>query len=202
VILKSAVFDIETTALEGIGAGILICVCVRPLSTQRTRIFRIDTYQYEKSSEHGFFDRQERDLMVEAVDELKKYDLLIGHNIENFDIGFLRTRAYRHNIPFPLNPITYDTMKAFRRVRMRTVLNAIGKPSASLAMVADFLGVKQEKTSIFPVDWWQTVWGNDAERLEALNDIVDHCVKDVRMNAQVYELLLPHDEKVALKRWL
>jgi uncharacterized protein YprB with RNaseH-like and TPR domain len=200
--LKSACFDIETTALEGIGAGMLICACVRPLSTQRTRTFRLDAYKYEPDPLFGAFDRQEKDLLTALVDELKTYDLLIGHNIENFDLGFLRTRAYRHNVPFPLNPITYDTMKAFRRVRMRTVLNAIGKPTASLAMIADFLGVKQEKTSIFPVEHWKTIWGNEVERMDAMNSIIDHCQKDVRMNTQVYELLLPYDEKVSMKRWL
>lgn len=200
--MKVAVFDIETTALEGIGAGLVICACVRPLSTQRTRTFRLDDYKYKPNEKFGVFDRQEKDLLSALIDELKKYDVLIGHNIENFDLGFLRTRAYRHNIPFPLNPITYDTMKAFRRVRMRTVLNAIGKPTASLAMIADFLGVKQEKTSIFPVKHWKTIWGNEVERISAMNDIVDHCVKDVRMNTQVYELLLPYDEKVTMKRWL
>lgn len=200
--MKSAVFDIETSALEGVGAGILICVCVRPLSTHRTRTFRMDAYKYEYSPEFGFFERQEKDLMLELVDELKKYDLLIGHNIEAFDLGFLRTRAYRHNIPFPLNPITYDTAKAFRRVRFRTVLNAIGKPSASLDMVADFVGVKQEKTKIYPVEHWQNIWGNEAQRMDAMNNIVDHCQKDVRMNAAIYDILLPYDEKVSLRRWL
>jgi uncharacterized protein YprB with RNaseH-like and TPR domain len=200
--MRSAVFDIETTALEGIGAGMLICACVRPLATQRTRTFRLDTYSYEPSHEFGVFDRQEKDLLNALVDELKTYDLLIGHNIEGFDLGFLRTRAYRHNVPFPLNPFTYDTMKAFRRVRMRTVLNQIGKPTASLAMIADFLGVKQEKTAIYPVEHWKTLWGNDLERITALNDIVDHCTKDVRMNTQVYELLLPYDEKASIRRWL
>lgn len=199
--MKSACFDIETTALEGIGAGMLLCVCVRPLATQRTRTFRIDAYKYKASPDFGFFQRQEKDLMVEVVEELKKYDLLIGHNIENFDLGFLRTRAYQHGVSFPLNPITYDTMKAFRRVRMRTVLNAIGKPTASLDMIADFLGITQEKTKLYPVHHWQNIWGNDAQRLEALNDLANHCVKDVRMNTQVYELLLPYDEKVSLKRW-
>lgn len=180
----------------------LICACVRPLSTNRTRTFRLDEYKYDPDPAFGVFDRQEKDLLVALIDELKKYDLLIGHNINNFDLGFLRTRAYRHNVPFPLNPITYDTMPAFRRVRMRTILNAVGKPTASLAMIADFLGVKQEKTSIFPVEWWQAIWGSETERMEAMNNIIDHCAKDVRMNAEVYQLLLPYDEKVTLKRWL
>lgn len=200
--MKPAVFDIETTALEGIGAGMLICVCVRPLTTNRTRVFRLDAYQYKPDRKYGFFQRQERDMLLEVTEELRKYDLLIGHNIENFDMGFLRTRAYRHNLPFALNPITYDTMRAFRRVRMRTVLNAIGKPSASLDMVADFLGVSQEKTKLYPVQHWQTIWGNDKERLDALNFTVDHCKKDVRMNAQVYELILPFDDRLVLRRWV
>ena len=199
--MKAAVFDIETSALEGIGAGILICACVRPLATGRTRTFRIDAYKYEQSPEFGFFDRQEKDLLSAVLEELAKYDLLIGHNIVNFDIGFLRTRAYRYSVPFQLNPFVYDTMPAFKRVKLRTVLNAVGKPTASLAMIADLLGLDQEKTAIYPAEHWQTIWGNDAQRLEALNYIVDHCVKDVRMNAQAYEILLPLDWKAKIGRW-
>jgi DNA polymerase III epsilon subunit-like protein len=135
------------------------------------------------------------------VDELSKYDLLIGHNLENFDLGFIRTRAYRCGVPFPLRPFTYDTMKAFRRVKMRTVLNIVGKPSASMDMVADFLGIDQEKTKLYPVQHWQTVWGNETQRAAAMNDLVDHCQRDVRMNARIYELLLPYDEKANIRRW-
>lgn len=200
--MRSAVFDLETTSLEGVGAGMLICGCVRPLATNRTRVFRLDEYEYKPDPLFGVFDRQEKDLVTALLQELSKYDLLIGHNIENFDLGFLRTRAQRHNLPFYLNPLTYDTMKAFRRVRWRTVLNQIGKPTASLAMIADFLGVKQEKTAVYPVEWWSAIWGNDAQRLEALNNIVDHCAKDVRMNAQVYEIMLSHDVKARIARWL
>lgn len=200
--MKSAVFDIETTALEGIGAGVLICVCVRPLSTQRTKTFRLDQYQYKLSPQHGFFERQERDLLGESLNELRQYDLLIGHNIANFDLGFLRTRAYKHGVQFDLMPVIYDTMQAFGRVKLRTIANAhTGKPVKSLAMIADLLGVKQEKTSIYPTEHWQNIWGNDTQRAEAMHNIVDHCQKDVRMNAQVYEILLPQDHKLTLKRW-
>jgi len=200
--LKSAVFDIETTSLEGIGAGVLICACVRPLSTQKTITFRLDDYKYKPDKEHGFFDRQEKDLLTAVLGELKKYDLWIGHNIAGFDIGFLRTRAYRHEMPFYYNPIYYDTMQAFGRVRLRTIANVhTGKPTKSLAMIADLLGVRQEKTSIYPADHWQNIWGNERQRAEAMNNIVDHCQKDVRMNAQVYEILLPQDNKLTLKRW-
>jgi len=200
--MKSAVFDIETTSLSGVGGGILLCVCVRPLSTQRTRTFRIDSYQYEPSPDFGIFERQEKDLLQAVHDELKKYDLLIGHNIDNFDINFLKTRAYRLGVPWYLCPLTYDTMKAFRRTGYRTILNVIGKPSAGMAMVADFLGIDQLKTAIYPVDWWQSVWGSERKRLEAINEIVDHCQRDVRCNAQMYDVLLPADTKAIIKRAL
>jgi DNA polymerase elongation subunit (family B) len=200
--MKAAVFDIETSALEGIGAGILLCVCVRPLATQRTRTFRVDAYKYEPDPvNYGFFERQEKDLIAAVLEELGKYDLLIGHNIINFDLGFLRTRAYRYGIPFQLGPFVYDTMPAFRRVKLRTVLNAVGKPSASLDMIADLLGVDQEKTKLYPVQHWETVWSKEADRLEAMNSLVSHCEKDVRMSARVYEILLPLDYKAKIGRW-
>lgn len=200
--MKTAVFDIETTALEGIGAGILICTCVRSLSTKRTKTWRLDQYKYKPSPQHGFFERQEKDLLSEVLHELRQYDLLIGHNIANFDLGFLRTRAYRYGIQFDLLPIIYDTMHAFGRVKLRTIANAhTGKPVKSLAMIADLLGVAQEKTAIYPAEHWENIWGSDSQREEAMNNIVDHCQKDVRMNAQVYEILLPLDNKLTLKRW-
>jgi uncharacterized protein YprB with RNaseH-like and TPR domain len=198
--MKSAVFDIETTALDGQGGGLLLVVCVRPTSTNRTRTYRIDSYKYEPSQDYGIFERQEKDLLADVLDELGKYDLLIGHNIDRFDIHFLKTRAFRLGVPWFLNPLTYDTMKAFRRTGYRTVLNAIGKPSAGMDMVSDFLGVDQLKTKIYPAEWWTSIWGNDIKRIEAINTIADHCQRDVRQNALIYEKLLPADFKASIRR--
>jgi uncharacterized protein YprB with RNaseH-like and TPR domain len=200
--MKSAVMDIETTSLSGVGGGILLCVCVRPLQTQRTRTYHIGQYHYDPSPEHGFFERQERDLLQAISDEMGKYDLFIGHNIDKFDLDFLRTRAYRNNMPWFHTPFTYDTMRAFGRTGYRTVLNSFGKPSKSMAMVADFLGLDQLKTAIYPVEWWSSVWGNDKQRAEALKNITDHCERDVRSNARMYELLLKADPKAIIRRHL
>jgi len=151
--LKSAIFDIETTDLAGVGAGVLLCVCIRPITTKRTKTFRLDSYKFDKDTQFGVFEREEKALLEETLDELEKYDLLIGHNIEGFDLGFLRTRASVLGVPFRLEPITYDTMKGFRRAKFRTRLNGYGKPTAALAMIADFLGIDQMKTNIYPVEF-------------------------------------------------
>lgn len=197
--MKSATFDIESTALEGVGAGIIVCACVRPYSTQRTRDFRL---QYtEKISDKGFLAQEETDLLIELVGELEKYDLLIGHNIAKFDLPYIRSRCYARGVPFDLHPLIYDTMQVWGRVKLRTVLNGYGKPTKSLAMIADFLGIDNVKTSIYPRDHWTTVWGNAEEREKSLQDILDHCRKDVRMNAQIYDIVLPMDDKAIIRRW-
>lgn len=201
-LMRAAIFDIETTALEGIGAGIILCACVRPLATGRTRDFRLRYLQDWKSDEFGFLEREEKELLNSLYDELSKYDLLIGQNIENFDLPYLRTRCFRRGLVFDMNPFTYDTMKAFGRTKFRTRNNGFGKPSKALDMMADLLGVPQEKTKIYPTEHWMTVWGRDAEREAAMQDILNHCRADVRMTARVYELLLPYDAKAVIRRWM
>ena len=114
----------------------------------------------------------------------------------------MKSRAARLGIPFTLAPFTYDTMKAWTRTKYRTVLNGFGKPSRSLDMIADFLGIQQEKTKIYPAEHWQGVWGNKKQRVEAMDNLVDHCLRDVRMNHRIYEMELPADNKANIKRWL
>lgn len=200
--MRAAVFDLETTDFAAIGAGMLICACIRPLSTQRTRDFRIDSYQFEKDPEFGFLEREETALVNDVIEELKKYDLLIGHNINKFDIPYLRTRAFRLHAPSELWPFTYDTYKAFRRVGILTAMNGFGKPRAGLGHVADYFGIKQEKNGIFPREWWEAIWGNDARRTEAMNNILDHCRRDVRMNSLIYPALMEMDTRANIKRLL
>jgi DNA polymerase elongation subunit (family B) len=194
------VFDIETTDLAAVGAGMILCVCIRPFSTQRTRTFRLDTYEYEQDDAFGFFQRQEKDLLAAVFEELDKYDLWVGHNIYNFDIPYLRSRAYQHGIAWNTRPLFYDTLKGFRNSGFLTRQNGFGKPCASMDMVADFLGLDQLKTKLYPAQHWQNIWGNKKQRLEALNMLVDHCERDVRMNAAMYPILLANDPKVVIKR--
>jgi DNA polymerase elongation subunit (family B) len=200
--MKSAVFDIETTALEAIGAGIMLCACVRPLATKRTRTFRVKYQKEWKQEETGFLEVEETEMLKEFIAELSTYDLLIGHNIEMFDLPFIRTRAYRRGLDCDLMPFVYDTMRLFGRTKFRTVNNGFGKPTKSLDMIADLLQLDQLKTKIYPASHWMTIWGNAAKREEAMKDIIDHCERDVRMNMGVYEMLMPYDYKGIIRRWM
>ncbi len=197
--MNSATFDIETTSLGAVGAGIILCVCIRPTNTQRTRTFRLDGYEFKSSKEYGLVEREEAALINDVMVELSKYNVLIGHNIIRFDIPYIKSRAFQRDMTFPAM-VAYDTLHAFRRTGYLTVQNAFGKPSGGLAMVADFLHVKQEKTSIFPHDWWEAVWAKESKRKEEMDEIVDHCVRDVRLNANVFPFLWAADPRPALKK--
>lgn len=197
--LNSATFDIETTSLGAVGAGIILCVCIRPTVTKRTRVFRLDAYQFKASKDYGVVEREETQLLKDSIEELSKYDVLIGHNIIRYDIPYIKSRAFQREVsikPF----VAYDTLTAFRRTGYLTVPNNFGKPSGGLDMVADFLHIRQEKTKIYPYDWWEAVWAKEAKRLDAMNEIVEHCQRDVRMNANVFPFLFAADPRPALKK--
>jgi uncharacterized protein YprB with RNaseH-like and TPR domain len=194
--------DIETTDLAGVGAGILLCACVRATATGKITTLRIEYRDEWNPSEEGFLQTEETLLIKQIIEELSKYDLWIGHNLDGFDIPYLRSRAQARNVPFFLEPFTYDTMKAFGRVKLRTVLNRIGKPTKSMAMIADFLGLDQLKTAVYPREWWLTIWGSASQRESAMQEIIDHCKRDVRQNHEIYDVLLPMDKKGIIKRWM
>jgi uncharacterized protein YprB with RNaseH-like and TPR domain len=198
--MQAAVFDIETTSLGAVGAGVLLVACIRPLKTNRTRTFRIDSEKFEDSRDHGFLEREETALLKNVTEELSKYDLLIGHNIVRYDIPFLRTRSMRRGIQWLAWPFAYDTLIGFRRAHYFTVPNCVGKPSAGLDMVIDLFGIHQEKTKVMPVQWWESVWGSEKKRTESIDTIVSHCQSDVRMNAQMYPLILAADQKAVIRR--
>ena len=198
--MNSVVIDIETTNLGAVGAGIVLCVCIRPTSTGRTRTFRLDQYEFKANSkEFGIVEREETQLLKDVAAELQKYDVLIGHNLIRFDVPYLKSRAFQRELSMP-PVVIYDTLTAFRRTNYLTVQNRFGKPSAGLDMVADFLHVKQLKTKIYPYDWWETIWAKESRRIEAMNEIVEHCVRDCRLNANVFPYLWAADPRPALKK--
>jgi uncharacterized protein YprB with RNaseH-like and TPR domain len=187
--------DIETTALGAVGAGVILCVCIQSTETGNMRTFRLDNYRFEPDDNYGMVEREEAALLTDVMAELQKYAVVIGHNVRRFDWNYLISRAFIRGVQWLCHPGLYDTLTAFRRTGYLTVPNAIGKPRAGLDMVADFLRIPQAKTKIYPADWWEVIWGNKLKRFEAMQNIVDHCQRDVSMNAEVFTYLWGADPK-------
>lgn len=105
--MHCVVFDLETSALEAVGAGFMICAVFKPLSSDKLTTFRYDKLNCKPGKEKA--------LVEEVIDYLSNFDLLIGHNIHKFDFPYIKSRAIQLGVPFTLEPFIYDTKEAFRR---------------------------------------------------------------------------------------
>lgn len=190
--MNTCIWDIESSALEAIGAGFMICAVIKP-EGKKPKVFRYDEYHCKPA--------HEKKLIQAVVDELMQYDIVVSHNGYRFDWNYLKSRAQVFGIDIPHAPLSYDTLQAFRRCGFLTRPNSFGKPTAALAMVADFLGVPQEKTGIYPREHWKVVWTTGVEREDALNKLVSHCVADVSMTEKVYRALFVMDGAAILRRF-
>lgn len=196
--IRACVFDIETSSLEAVGAGFILCAVIVPVG-KRPKAFRYDEYHCSP----GFEGR-----MLKAIlGELESYDMVIGHNIDKFDIPYLRTRAMVLGIPCNLHPISYDTLKAYRRLGYLSRPNGFGKPSAGLGVVGDILGVTTKENNKTVIgrsrEQWKAIWENPSnrqERTDALDEIVSHCIRDVGLNEAVFNLLWKADANMVLRR--
>lgn len=185
-------YDIETTGLEAVGCGWVLCAVIKPLG-EKPIVYRYDRYKCKLA--------HETDMVRAIMNKLQEFDLVIGHNSENFDWPYLKSRLVQLDLPYPNRyPLSYDTLKAFKRCGFRTVDNGHGKPTASLKMVVDFFGIEQLKTPILPREHWKTVWAEGKERKLAIDNLVDHCIRDVSNTESVYWRVLEADTKCLIKR--
>jgi uncharacterized protein YprB with RNaseH-like and TPR domain len=189
--MDCAVLDLETTDLSAVGSGWILMASIRPLHGE-TITLRYDEMRCPLG--------RETKLVKAIIDEMSKYDMWIGHNIQYFDFPYLKSRAMRLGVPFNCEPLVYDTMMAFRRVGYLTTRNFKGHPRANLDHIVDFLGYPQQKTKIYPREHWLTVWGKPRERKDAMLHLAEHCEADVEMTEQVYWHLLKRDPVWGLRR--
>lgn len=180
--MKTCVFDIETTDLAAVGPGWILCAVIMDADSGKKTVLRYDEMKCRLAVEAK--------LVFELVNILSQYPIWVGHNIDKFDWPYIKSRANFLSIPISLpTTVTYDTLKAFRRTGLRTVMNPIGKPTARLDHIADFFAIKQLKTAIYPREHWVTVWGEGKYRKDAMDNLVDHCTRDVVLTKNVFDKL-------------
>lgn len=179
--LSAAVFDIETTSFKAGGVNDhLVCMCLLPLGSND-----MQTYQMEFKD-----NRDDRQLLARIQKALYQYDILIGHNILAFDLGFLRSRVAYHGMPWDERRfLVYDTYQAARRIGLKS-------ERKSLAFIGDFFRIDIAKTSILPVAWSMIDSPDATEFGDAIEEIVDHCARDVRLNREVFYALWPQDKSM------
>lgn len=112
---------------------------------------------------------------------LKNYDMIVGYYSKRFDIPFIRTRAIKHGIDFPVYNELYH-LDLYDVVKRKMKLN-----SNRLATATHFLGI-DGKTPLEWEDWRYASWGDKT----ALQEVGKHNKGDVDILERLFELLKPH----------
>lgn len=174
--LRVAVLDIETTGLDA-SFGRVLCGVSMFWSPDETRVRRADEYDHWNTGR-----RSSDKALVEAILlDVEEADIVVAHNGTAFDVPFLRTRALIHGLQ-PVHPKKIlDPVMLARRV-FRFHRN-------SLEAISNVLGTPDMKTRLLPRVWTAAMFDGD---VAALDDIVEHCIADVRVLAEVARKMAPY----------
>lgn len=171
---RMAVFDIETTDLAAVGRqGFLVCCSILPID---------DSDPYTLSLAFGENGGDDTRLLSDVLEELARYDFLIGHNITAFDLNWLNTRRAFQGLPAMRRWYVFDTYQVAKSLALRVTRK-------SLAFLCDAFGIECVKTSIYPAAWNDVRSPLEREFRGALDDIIYHCEQDVHANRLLFERL-------------
>ena len=167
-LIHAACFDLECSHLCA-NFGIILCAVVKPASGE-VKIIRGDALNKNWSTK-----RSDDSAVCKAIaKELVQYDILAAHNGSNFDLPFLRSRLAAHGLPaFPVKKLIDPLQLARNHFRLS---------SNSLASLGDFLPLKTQKTPVSGRVWMRAALDGDRR---AMDEIVEHCVKDVELLEEV-----------------
>jgi hypothetical protein len=149
------------------------------------------SYQWEGEKEiHTIkWDSKQNDknLLKEFIPIMQQAGTLIGHNSDNFDIKWLRTRCLFHRLPCPPEFITIDTWKQAKKY-FRLQGNG-------LKYIAKFLGLEGK---IEPPEglWQKVVFDKSAS---AMKEMIEYCERDVDQTMKIYKAFLPYVNTVGHK---
>ena len=169
-------FDLECTHLKP-NVGRMLCCSFKPIGQP--------TYTFE-ALERRFKERDVYDdgkLAVAIRDELEKYDIICGHNSKLFDTRFLNSRLIRKDERIKAAQYQVDTMWSWRsKFNAWSGLDNVQKFALPDAPVT--------KTAVAWEQWMRALgWDKELAR-QAMDEIVDHCERDVTVLEEVYKLVV------------
>lgn len=128
-------------------------------------------------------DMDSPDLVAALAELIGEADMVIGHNVERFDLGWIRAECARLGVP-PFAPVkAIDTLRVAKKY--------FYMPSNKLEYCLKRFGlVEKSSHKKFPGhDMWMECVVNDND--EAWKEMIDYNIQDVVGNEELYLYLLP-----------
>lgn len=179
-------FDIETSPNIGLfwEAGYKKNIDYSNIIKERAIICICYKWEDEDEVSYLTWDKKQNDkqMLKKFIEVANMADELVGHNGDNFDLKWIRTRCLFHKIPMFPNYTTIDTLKV---ARSKFRFN-----SNRLNYIASYLGIGEKIKTEFDL-WKDILLKNDKE---AMNKMVLYCQKDVKLLEDVWKELRNHIE--------
>lgn len=174
--------DIETTGL-GADFGHILGACIKPSNSNKITTLRIDDYTGYK---RNLCD--DKQLALDIVKEIQKFDVVVHYNGDNFDMPFIDTRLAIHGeVRSPL----IHSIDLLPIVKRKLRLN-----SNRLDTVATALGLSNQKTKLQPMVWQRASHGSRAD----LDYIMEHCEADVLVLEEAFRKLKGYVDTIFRRR--
>lgn len=160
--------DIESSNLQAT-FGLVLCYCIKEAGGKIWERTITD-----KEIKNGTMDRE---VVKQCIEDMRKFDRLVYHYGNYFDIPFLRTRAVYHKLDFPLfkeikGTDTYPILRhKFKLHRNR------------LETACEFFNIPAKGHRLSPEIWIRALGGNKKD----LNWITQHCREDVISLEELYK---------------
>jgi uncharacterized protein YprB with RNaseH-like and TPR domain len=167
------IFDIETTGLKANWSHMLSW-CMKEHGK--------DIIHEDLITSREARDKNDKRIVKSAVEEIKKYDRIVGYYSTRFDVPYVRSRAINQGIEFPSYKDLYHT-DLYYVARSKFALH-----SNRLASICQFFGIEAKSHPMTPELWQRSGAGEQ----DALDTIMLHNREDVVSTDAVFDLLLDH----------
>lgn len=176
--IKRLYFDIETSPNIGffwqpgnkisisyeniIKERAIICICYKWSNSNKVYSLQWDEKQNDKK------------MLQEFVKVSEQADELVGHNGDNYDIKWIRTRCLFHGISMMPNYTTIDTLKESRKLFRFN--------SNRLDYISKFIGLDGKTTTSY--DLWKDITLKNCKK--SIGIMVRYCKNDVVQLEQMF----------------
>ena len=123
--------------------------------------------------------RDDERICLSLTDVINRADIIIGHNLDGFDVKSFNWRLFMNGLPLPYPYRTIDTLKASRKVFKST--------SLALDYFARSMKLPKKLSTGFDL-WIQCEEGNE----DALRTMDEYCVHDTWIGREVYREIMPY----------